>query len=126
MPDLTHGQKSDVGHSRSENQDSLAAAGRQELGGLADGLFVVADGMGGRAGGEIASRVTADTVPEVVKEVLVEGRSDAKEDSLITALHEGISAANDSVWKQAHANSDLRGMGTTCVAALIRDGVAAI
>jgi PPM family protein phosphatase len=80
--------------------------------------------MGGHAGGEIASRVTVETVPAVVQEVLSELTVRATTLDLIEALREGMQAANEAVYKQARANPELRGMGTTCVSALFLDSYA--
>src|SRR2546421_11615287 len=120
MAQLSYGFKTDTGRIRTMNQDSGVMLPADELDGRADGLFVVADGMGGRAGGEVASRVTVDTVPDVVREVLAEKNGNVDSDALSEAVREGIIAANDAVWKQSKANPELRGMGTTCVVALIR------
>jgi protein phosphatase len=108
------------------NQDSLAVLSDAELKGLADGLFVVADGMGGRAGGEIASRVAVETVPKVVKELLADSNGSATSDTMRAAVHEALLAANEAVFGQARANPELRGMGTTCVTVLVRRGEAVV
>src|SRR5205085_1710107 len=110
-----------VGRSRKMNQDSFAALDSSQLGGAAEGLFVVADGMGGRAGGEVASQVTVQTVCKVVREVISDNSGDTSPDILSHAISEAVSAANLAVWSQSRANPELRGMGTTCVSALIRD-----
>src|SRR5437879_1751947 len=106
MPELACGAATDVGRVRKMNQDSLAVLSGADLDGRADGLYVVADGMGGRAGGEIASRVTVQTVPDVVRETLSAASLD--EDALSHALAEGIVAANRAVFRQARANPELR------------------
>jgi len=126
MSSLSYGHKTDVGRQRKNNQDSLAVIAADGLDHRVDGLFVVADGMGGYAGGEIASRVTVETVPAVVREVLAEHNGHVNDEALVEAVREALDAANDAVRKQARANPELRGMGTTCVAALVRDGVAAV
>jgi serine/threonine protein phosphatase PrpC len=126
MATITYGSKTDVGRVRKMNQDSLAVLTAGDLEGLLDGLFVVADGMGGKAGGEIASRVTVETVPAVVQEALTDSEGDASDGQIAEALREAIEAANEVVYKQARANPELRGMGTTCVAALIRNGSAIV
>lgn len=126
MSTLTCGHKTDVGRARKSNQDSLAVVGSEQLAHRVDGLFVVADGMGGHAGGEIASRVVVETVPAVVREVLSERNGRATDEVLAESVREALRAANEAVWKQARANPELRGMGTTCVTALVRNGVAAI
>lgn len=77
---------------------------------LADGtlLAVVADGMGGHAGGAVASRLVVDAFLETVER---RGRS----------LSEGLEAANASVRATAAGKPSLKGMGSTVVAALVKD-----
>jgi protein phosphatase len=99
---LRWGGASDVGQVREVNQDSLF---------VGTGLFVVADGMGGHAGGEIASRLAVETMESELE-------SDAEQDrprrvlDLVTA----VQAANDRVWSQSEDDPQLAGMGTTVVA----------
>lgn len=88
---------SDVGRVRSSNQDSGYA-------GL--NLFFVADGMGGHAGGDIASALVAQHVAQ-----LDEQFTDA--DSAAKALNETIWAANDVLAAAVQEHPDLAGMGTT-------------
>lgn len=129
MNSLSYGQHTDTGRVRKMNQDSLTVREAKQLDGRADGLFVVADGMGGLAGGEVASRIAVETLPEAVLEVLCDTESESKaegSDLLAEALEEGIIAANAAVWKEAKTNPSLRGMGTTCVAVLVRGEMAAV
>jgi serine/threonine protein phosphatase PrpC len=71
-------------------------------------LFAVADGMGGHVGGEIAARTAVDTLQtEFARKPSAEG--------LAAAIHE----ANKAVWERGHADADLRGMGTTMIAAAL-------
>src|SRR5258708_32301189 len=126
MSQLEVGTRSHVGRSRKINQDSLAALDSPQVDRLADGLFVVADGMGGRAGGEVASQVTVQTVCKVVREALADHSRQPTNEALAEALSEAVSAANHAVWNQSRANPELRGMGTTCVSGLARGNVAAV
>jgi len=87
---------SDVGLFREHNEDSL----RVNEGA---GLLVVADGMGGHEAGEVASRITVDTVEA---EVVGKGRS----------LADAIFTANEAVLLAARDGRGAPGMGTTCVA----------
>jgi protein phosphatase len=102
----------DVGRRRASNQDAFGglvpASGAR--------LLIVADGMGGHAGGATASRVAVETVEEVV------GRStDAPE----TTLRAALEAANRRVHEESQNDASLAGMGTTGVALLFQpDGSA--
>jgi protein phosphatase len=126
MTAITFGSRTDVGRVRKNNQDSLTTVTGDRLGGRADGLFIVADGMGGHAGGEIASRIAVETVPAVVGEELARLNGHMTAETLVDSLRQALSAANEAVYKQARANPELRGMGTTCVAALAREGAVAV
>jgi protein phosphatase len=102
------GAATDIGRKRSQNQDSIVA--RADL-----GLFVVADGMGGHRGGETASAMVVDIIPQVVADV--EGKGDWKPRQL---LIEAIRKANDSIHQRSTLDPALQGMGTTCVALLFK------
>ncbi|HLV79397.1 MAG TPA: hypothetical protein VKT32_03915, partial [Chthonomonadaceae bacterium] len=82
MTPLTIGFKTDTGIRRDTNQDSYAVLRRSELGEKLDALLVVADGMGGMRGGEIASGIVAQSLPEAVCAFLAE--RNGREDSIDT------------------------------------------
>lgn len=96
-----------IGLRRSENQDFLAAQR------LVDGrwLLIVADGMGGHAGGERASRLTVETVVALVQEKLDREYPYPVTDLLL----EAVENANRAVLTEAERESSLKGMGTTVV-----------
>jgi protein phosphatase len=98
----------DVGRKRSQNQDSFAF--QPEL-----GLFVVADGMGGHKGGEIASAIAVEIIVEEVRKTQQYPDWDPQE-----AIIRAIRAANDAVFDHAVQNPVLRGMGTTVTALLFK------
>jgi len=100
---------SDVGRQRSSNQDFCGAA--IVPGG--DRLWIVADGMGGHAGGETASRVAV----EAATASFLAGRG-----PLTERLRESIAAANRAVIETARGDRALTGMGTTAVAMALGDG----
>jgi serine/threonine protein phosphatase PrpC len=102
--ELRSGGASDTGRVRSNNQDSFLA--RDDV-----GLWIVADGMGGHRGGEVASQIVCETV----------GRSFARH--TIDGLVEAIESANAAVYEAGSGDPELSGMGTTVVAiALVDDG----
>jgi len=106
--------KTDVGKVRSENQDfGILTTPQEEARSHAGGrLLIVADGMGGHRGGATASRLATETVKA---HYLGSASSDVAE-----TLHEAVTLANASVWAQSQSNPDLRGMGTTTSALVIR------
>jgi len=102
--------QSDVGRTRSENQDAFGEFSTPS----GERLFVVADGMGGHRGGATASRLCVETVGRV----FAEGSDPAE-----VRLRRGFELANARIHEAAGANSELVGMGTTVVAlALASDG----
>ncbi|HVA03998.1 MAG TPA: Stp1/IreP family PP2C-type Ser/Thr phosphatase [Acidimicrobiales bacterium] len=99
MTVVRSGSASDVGRVRTVNED-LALESLT--------LFAVADGMGGHVGGEIAARTAIETLQAEF------GRKPSAE-GLAAAIHD----ANKAVWERGHEDADLRGMGTTMIAAAL-------
>ncbi len=81
-------------------------------------LFVVADGMGGHAGGETASRLTVETVVQSILSDKAAKLGGEAGDLLMGAIHR----ANTAVHSTAEKNKELAGMGTTVVAMYINTG----
>jgi protein phosphatase len=105
--------RSDPGRIRSENQDCCAAAPEH-------GIFVVCDGMGGAAAGEVASQLATETFLESIGQPSAEARAHPQ-----TRLEQAVHAANLAVFQRAQKYRALRGMGTTLVAVLVeRTGTA--
>src|SRR5438128_5817702 len=110
--------RTDVGKVRSENQDfgtltTVQEEARSHPGGR---LLIVADGMGGHRGGAHAARLAADTVK-------TESLGSANADPA-AALEYAVSLANARVLAESQTNPDLRGMGTTTSALVIRGNAA--
>ena len=96
----------DVGQVRMANQDAFGEFRNEEQG---RHLLLVADGMGGHRGGEVASQMTVDTVRDYFT-----SKSGPAGAFIEAALHE----ANAIVFDRAEADGQLAGMGTTAVAML--------
>ncbi len=108
--------RTDVGRVRSENQDFGVLSTREEEG--RDGhpggrLMIVADGMGGHRGGATASRIATETVKAQYL--------GSETDDVASALRDALTRANARVFAEAQSNPDLRGMGTTTSALVVRD-----
>jgi protein phosphatase len=103
--------KTHVGHVREANEDSYLVA--DDL-----GLLVVADGMGGHAGGEIASSLVVESMQREIRGIGAFAHA-----APALALTAAIRAANDAVRTRGSASPQLRGMGSTVVSALVIDRV---
>jgi protein phosphatase len=105
---------SDVGCVRANNEDYLGVFPGQDSRGH---LLIVADGMGGAAAGEVASRLAVETVS---REFL--GADHAGNPHEV--LDASIKTANRVVFQHAGENEDHRGMGTTCTTLVLSaDGI---
>jgi len=107
--------RTDVGLVRSENQDfGTYTTPREESHSHPGGrLLVVADGMGGHRGGATASRIAGETVKAQYL--------GSEEDDIAAALRDALARANARIFTEAQANPDLRGMGTTTSALVVRN-----
>ncbi len=109
----------DVGLVRDNNEDTIGI--NPEL-----GLAVLADGMGGHRGGEVASAITVNTILEALEMELNRinpGDIDANNGFSLEsiAVHDAIAKANENVFTSSNENSQYRGMGTTVVVLLFYD-----
>ncbi len=102
---LRYAARSDVGLVRSNNQDSAYAGPH---------LLVVADGMGGHAGGDVASSVAIAALAPL------DGESHGPDDAL-DELERALEEAREEIISRSESNPELAGMGTT-VTAILRAG----
>jgi protein phosphatase len=102
--------QTDTGQRRKKNEDSYLILDDHNL-------FVVADGMGGHAGGEIASKIAVDTIGAAFKANTFAGERYANVPRRGSELALAVQMANDAIFARAKVETDLAGMGTTVVAA---------
>ena len=118
--EITASGGTDVGKRRAHNEDCYGVS--DEL-----GLYVVADGMGGHAAGEVASKAAVDTLTSFVADTMGRATNEVKwpydiDPALPTTANRltvGVRLANRAIHQMAVANAAQRGMGTTLVAALV-------
>lgn len=111
---LTWAGLTDVGRVRTRNEDHVALA-------PAHGVAVVADGMGGHPGGDVASRIAAELTARRLPELLAATLATPQDadSALDPAMTEAILEAHALVRMEAVRQPDLQGMGTTLVALLV-------
>jgi protein phosphatase len=146
--------RTDVGRTREHNEDAFVVADlttdnanlqpdvRTHIAGPKGTLFMVADGMGGAAAGEIASAMAVDVVLSELRTVWVSAADSPTAENFVRAIKQATKAANERINTFAAAHPEYRGMGTTATIAglygdtlylaqvgdsrayLVRDGVA--
>ena len=115
---ITIWDATDTGKVRTHNEDYHAALGGKKSPPSVDALLIVADGMGGHAAGEVASRMTIDGILEHLNNPT--GESLNLEGNAFGAyLGSVLKKVNKDVF-HAGQNPDKRGMGTTCTLAAVR------
>ncbi len=119
--------KTDVGRTREHNEDTFLVADlsthraslqpevRDHEVGSKGSLFIVADGMGGAAAGEVASAMAAQTIHSHMAAHWVED-SDSSSQRFAYRLKEAVESANTKIHLYAKAHPELKGMGTTATA----------
>jgi len=105
---LQHAAISDVGMRRANNQDSFTYVVASDMTTWRDRghLFMVADGMGAHAAGELASKLAVDNIPHTYHKL-----ADLPAPA---AIEKAIHDANTLIHSRGQDNSDFHGMGTTC------------
>ncbi len=102
---------SDVGSKRASNEDAFGLSAEY-------GVYIVCDGMGGAAAGEIASSMAVD---EMLRRLSARAEPEAEAAPLEDVIDEAIRAANEAIHSRAQSNLQLSGMGTTLVG-LVTEG----
>jgi protein phosphatase len=103
----------DTGMRRSNNQDAYTAvrASHEDSWRQRGHIFLVADGMGAHAVGELASKMACDLIPHNY----LKARAGASSEAIVKAFRE----VSSLIYSRASANRDFQGMGTTCSALLL-------
>ncbi|QDT65458.1 PP2C family protein-serine/threonine phosphatase [Calycomorphotria hydatis] len=111
---------SDIGLRRQNNEDATTVriAPDKETFDRYGHLFVVADGMGGHAVGELASRMCTESLPQAYLK--------SRDIPPMDALREAIRTTNEAINEKGSANRDFERMGTTCTGLVLGPGGAFI
>jgi protein phosphatase len=109
--DLAVGARSDVGMIRSGNEDNFFAEADARR-----GVFVVADGMGGHAAGEVASEMAVQIVARQLLPI-----TSVLEQSAADTLSHAMKSANRAIYDRMLAEVDKQGMGTTASVLVLSD-----
>ena len=111
--------KTDIGAFRDNNQDAFLTGTFVN----GDAWAIVCDGMGGVSGGQIASALCVEKAAAVIRKGY---RNRMSVKSVKNLLESAISAANAVVFEKSLKDDELKGMGTTIVAAVIMGSIAVI
>lgn len=102
-----------IGRIRKRNEDALSLVPEQ-------GIGVVADGMGGHPGGDVASRLAADAAARVLREAFVRrGDGEGFDTCFLEAMEQVTRAAHEDIHARGRMEPTLRGMGTTLTAMIL-------
>lgn len=109
---LISGQKSDKGIVRENNEDAIYANDKR-------GVYILADGMGGHQGGEIASNIAVNTIAKIMSSSVIEHQKKNLGEIIYAALHK----ANEEIIQQRKNDTSLMNMATTIVISILIDDV---
>lgn len=112
--EIEYASHTDVGIRRSHNQDAhvAIAATDDEHWHKVGHIFLVADGMGAHAVGELASKMAVDNIPHVFSKYAQDGPA--------AALRRAFTEANNTIHNRGKQNIEFKGMGTTGTALVVR------
>lgn len=117
---LRYSAQSDVGQKRAHNEDSFCAM-------ASESFFAVADGMGGHAGGGIASKIAIETLSSVILSRQEDLRciecddADLESSPVAKLLSDALRGACRAIFQEAKVNPSLQGMGTTATCLLFHN-----
>ena len=111
MMQLRVGARTDVGMVRSGNEDNFFADADERR-----GIFVVADGMGGHAAGEVASEMAVQIVSQALA-----GLASTRDSAAAVILSQALRDANRAIYDRMMAEADKQGMGTTASVLVLSD-----
>ncbi|MEK6239696.1 MAG: protein phosphatase 2C domain-containing protein [Planctomycetales bacterium] len=118
MGEITFAAISDIGKTRKVNQDRWLADPEQ-------GLYLVADGLGGHAAGDVAAQFVVELFPKVLRDELT-GISDLAQPEAAQAVSRAVEKVSQRLWDAAAKRASQQGMGSTIVLALVRESRALI
>jgi protein phosphatase len=124
MAGLHHAGMTDVGCVRKHNEDSFLMS--QDL-----GLFIVADGLGGHAAGEVASQIVVESMGRFVADTVEQERTwpvdyDAGISFNANRLKAAITLSDKAIAEDIRSNPERETMGSTVVAAIVASGKATL
>lgn len=115
---LRSSARTSTGQVRDNNEDNIHLWTHDDF-----VLAIVADGMGGAAAGEEASRIAVETIKAgfVPQDSSAAEGFDAADGTLAEKIRDSINAANLSIFEKANASPEFRGMGTTLTLSFVRE-----
>ncbi len=105
--------KTDIGKARENNQDYYYIPNQTEK----LNLCILADGMGGYNGGEVASKLATETVKKYIKTNFP--KEECSKEAILSLIKNAMEYANMVVYEKSKENKELEGMGTTLDVCLI-------